>query len=65
MKEITLYFTEINNVTTKVCALLPNNLTFILDEVKYKLREYPIYIYCRFSFMGSNYQVNNKTFREI
>ena len=65
MKEITLYFTEINNVTTKVNVMLPNNLSFILDEIRYKLREYPIYVYCRFSFMGSSYQVNNKTFQEI
>lgn len=65
MREITLYFTEINNVTTKINVMLPNNLNFILDEVRYKLREYPIYLYCRFSFMNSNYQVNNKNFNQI
>lgn len=65
MKEITLYFTEINNVTTKINAVLPNNLNFILDEVRYKLREYPIYIYCRFYFAGSYYQINNKNYKQL
>lgn len=64
MKEITLHFTKINNVTTSVNLLLPNNLDFLLDNVKQILKDHPIYLYCRFEFQNSNYQVNNKNFIE-
>lgn len=65
MKEITLYFTEINNVTSKFVGELPDNLEFILIHIRGILNEYPEYLFCRFFFSGSFYQVNNKKYVQL
>ena len=65
MKKITLYFTEINNVTTKFVGELPDNLDFILLHIREILKEYPEYLFCRFYFMGSYYQINNKKYVQL
>lgn len=65
MEEITLYFTEVNNVTTKFFGNLPSNLDFLLLYIRGILKEYPQYLYCRFYFMGSYYQVNNNKYVQL
>lgn len=65
MKEITLYFTEINNVTSKFVGELPDNLDLILLHIRGLLKEYPEYLFCRFDYHNSSYQVNNKRYVQL
>lgn len=58
--KISFYFYEINGITTKQDIEVTNNLNSVLEGVERLLFNNNQYLYVRFYYMGSYYQVQNK-----
>ena len=58
--KISFYFYEINGITTKMDIEVANNLNAIFEGVERLLFNHNQYLYVRFYYMGSYYQIQNK-----
>lgn len=60
---ISFYFYEINGITTKQDIEVCNNLESILEGVERLMYNDNRYLFVRFFFMGSYYQVQNRNLK--